>query len=211
MRCAVIIDHSKNKMSYQGHVWKMITSLTWNLPGRNKPKKLVMFEHTSNYIMQILGNNFCLFYKIVMSTLQESLYRDRDVSSRPVGETCQGFVGSVHVSFRPQALRCTDGWLFLRNHSGIHWRRWGHLEYWFHTFCFLAFVTRLSDFILILFAEFFLYRIIFFVSGIIIMTLASSLSKSLVFYYSSAMAVGIILVILMVLFQVVCSFCTNCW
>ncbi|PSS14135.1 Nuclear envelope integral membrane protein [Actinidia chinensis var. chinensis] len=49
--------------------------------------------------------------------------------------------------------------------------------------------------------EFFLYRIIFLVLGIIIMTLASSLSKSLVFYYSSAMAVGIILVILMVLFQ----------
>lgn len=51
-------------------------------------------------------------------------------------------------------------------------------------------------------AEFFLYRIVFLVSGIIIMTMASSLSKSLVFYYSSAMAVGIILVILMVLFQV---------
>ncbi|KAE9449607.1 hypothetical protein C3L33_18500, partial [Rhododendron williamsianum] len=45
--------------------------------------------------------------------------------------------------------------------------------------------------------EFFLYRIVFLVSGIIIMTMASSLSKSLVFYYSSAMAVGIILVILM--------------
>ncbi|KAF5958397.1 hypothetical protein HYC85_005622 [Camellia sinensis] len=50
--------------------------------------------------------------------------------------------------------------------------------------------------------EFFSYRIIFLVLGIIIMTLASSLSNSLVFYYSSAMAVGIILVILVVLFQV---------
>ncbi|KAK9231350.1 hypothetical protein WN943_021583 [Citrus x changshan-huyou] len=49
--------------------------------------------------------------------------------------------------------------------------------------------------------EFFLYRIVFFILGIILMTLASSLSKSLVFYYGSAMAVGIILVILMVLFQ----------
>ncbi|GMP31242.1 hypothetical protein CsSME_00005539 [Camellia sinensis var. sinensis] len=49
--------------------------------------------------------------------------------------------------------------------------------------------------------EFFSYRIIFLVLGIIIMTLASSLSNSLVFYYSSAMAVGIILVILVVLFQ----------
>ncbi|KAH9663969.1 transmembrane protein (DUF2215) [Citrus sinensis] len=50
--------------------------------------------------------------------------------------------------------------------------------------------------------EFFFYRIVFFILGIILMTLASSLSKSLVFYYGSAMAVGIILVILMVLFQI---------
>ncbi|XP_028119555.1 uncharacterized protein LOC114317053 isoform X2 [Camellia sinensis] len=51
--------------------------------------------------------------------------------------------------------------------------------------------------------EFFSYRVIFLVLGIINMTLASSLSKSLVFYYSSAMAVGIILVISVILFQVV--------
>ncbi|KAH7520311.1 hypothetical protein FEM48_Zijuj08G0130600 [Ziziphus jujuba var. spinosa] len=49
--------------------------------------------------------------------------------------------------------------------------------------------------------EFFLYRVIFFIVGIVMMSLASSLSKSLVFYYSSAMAIGVILVILMVLFQ----------
>ncbi|THF96068.1 hypothetical protein TEA_023466 [Camellia sinensis var. sinensis] len=49
--------------------------------------------------------------------------------------------------------------------------------------------------------EFFSYRVIFLVLGIINMTLASSLSKSLVFYYSSAMAVGIILVISVILFQ----------
>ncbi|CAL5372732.1 unnamed protein product [Camellia sinensis] len=49
--------------------------------------------------------------------------------------------------------------------------------------------------------EFFSYRIMFLVLGIIITTLASSVSNSLVFYYSSAMAVGIILVILVVLFQ----------
>ncbi|OMP01803.1 hypothetical protein COLO4_11588 [Corchorus olitorius] len=49
--------------------------------------------------------------------------------------------------------------------------------------------------------EFFLYRIIFLISGIVLLSLASSLSQSLVFYYSSAMAVGVILVILIVLFQ----------
>ncbi|XP_044483123.1 uncharacterized protein LOC123209271 [Mangifera indica] len=49
--------------------------------------------------------------------------------------------------------------------------------------------------------EFFLYRIIFLILGIILLSIASTLSKSLVFYYGSAMAVGVILVILVVLFQ----------
>ncbi|KAK4843882.1 hypothetical protein QYF36_013905 [Acer negundo] len=49
--------------------------------------------------------------------------------------------------------------------------------------------------------EFFLYRIIFLVLGIILWSLASTLSKSLAFYYGSAMSVGVILVILVVLFQ----------
>ncbi|KAF8410241.1 hypothetical protein HHK36_002765 [Tetracentron sinense] len=49
--------------------------------------------------------------------------------------------------------------------------------------------------------EFLLYRVLFLIMGIIMMMLAPSLSKSIVFYYSSAMAVGVILVILMVLFQ----------
>ncbi|CAN4122335.1 unnamed protein product [Withania somnifera] len=47
----------------------------------------------------------------------------------------------------------------------------------------------------------FLYRVMFLVLGILLFTLASFLSKSLVFYYGGAMAVGILLVILMVLFQ----------
>ncbi|BFG35781.1 hypothetical protein CerSpe_220550 [Prunus speciosa] len=49
--------------------------------------------------------------------------------------------------------------------------------------------------------EFFRYRLIFLILGIIIMSLASLLSKSLVFYYSSGMAIGVVLVILIVLFQ----------
>lgn len=55
----------------------------------------------------------------------------------------------------------------------------------------------------IYFAEFFLYRIVFLVLGIVMLMLAFFLSKSLVFYYSIAMAIGVLLVILMVLFQVV--------
>lgn len=49
--------------------------------------------------------------------------------------------------------------------------------------------------------EFFFYRILFLVFGVVLMSLASVLSKSLVFYYSGAMATGVFLVILMVLFQ----------
>ncbi|CAN4123659.1 unnamed protein product [Withania somnifera] len=47
----------------------------------------------------------------------------------------------------------------------------------------------------------FFYRVMFLVLGILLFTMASFLSKSLVFYYGGAMAVGILLVILMVLFQ----------
>ncbi|XP_073156167.1 uncharacterized protein [Henckelia pumila] len=49
--------------------------------------------------------------------------------------------------------------------------------------------------------EFFLYRVIFLFWGILMMALASWLSESLIFYYSGAMAVGVFLVALMVLFQ----------
>ncbi|RDX95073.1 hypothetical protein CR513_22451, partial [Mucuna pruriens] len=49
--------------------------------------------------------------------------------------------------------------------------------------------------------EFFVYRVVLLTSGIILMSLASFISKSLAFYYSSAMAVGIILVILIILYQ----------
>ncbi|ESW28697.1 hypothetical protein PHAVU_002G010100 [Phaseolus vulgaris] len=49
--------------------------------------------------------------------------------------------------------------------------------------------------------EFFVYRIVLLILGITLMSLASFISKSLVFYYSSAMAVGIILVVLIILYQ----------
>ncbi|KAI4385269.1 hypothetical protein MLD38_003316 [Melastoma candidum] len=49
--------------------------------------------------------------------------------------------------------------------------------------------------------ELFQYRIVLLVLGLVLLTFAPLLSKSLIFYYSSAMAVGIILVILIVLFQ----------
>ncbi|KAK6258669.1 NEMP family - like 1 [Theobroma cacao] len=49
--------------------------------------------------------------------------------------------------------------------------------------------------------EFFLYRVIFLILGIVLLSSASTLSQSLVFYYGSAMAVGVILVVLIVLFQ----------
>lgn len=42
---------------------------------------------------------------------------------------------------------------------------------------------------------------VFLVVGMVLMSLARVLSESIVFYYGSAMTVGIILVILMILFQ----------
>lgn len=49
--------------------------------------------------------------------------------------------------------------------------------------------------------EFSMYRIVFLILGAVLLALASTLSQSLAFYYSSAMAVGIMLVVLLVLFQ----------
>ncbi|XP_022149433.1 uncharacterized protein LOC111017862 [Momordica charantia] len=49
--------------------------------------------------------------------------------------------------------------------------------------------------------EFFLYRIIFLILGTVLMSSASILGKSLVFYYGSAMVIGVLLIVLMILFQ----------
>ncbi|XP_020230410.1 uncharacterized protein LOC109811161 isoform X2 [Cajanus cajan] len=49
--------------------------------------------------------------------------------------------------------------------------------------------------------EFFVYRLVLLTLGIILMSLASFISQSLAFYYSSAMAIGIILVVLIILYQ----------
>lgn len=51
-------------------------------------------------------------------------------------------------------------------------------------------------------AEFSYSRIIFLISGTALMTIAWALSQSLIFYYGSAMALGVLLVILMILYQV---------
>ena len=54
-----------------------------------------------------------------------------------------------------------------------------------------------------------MYRIVFLILGAVLLASASTLSQSLAFYYSSAMAVGIMLVVLLVLFQVALSCCVN--
>jgi len=96
--------------------------------------------------------------------------------------------------------------------------------FFFHLDCTLFFRSNVSSFLylaiccfflfLTLFfcsAGFFLYRVIFLILGVVMLSIASSLSKSLVFYYSSAMAIGIILVILVVLFQVMYFSCLHSW
>ena len=54
-----------------------------------------------------------------------------------------------------------------------------------------------------------MYRIVFLILGAVLLASASVLSQSLAFYYSSAMAVGIMLVVPLVLFQVALSCCVN--
>ncbi|XP_041002242.1 nuclear envelope integral membrane protein 1 isoform X2 [Juglans microcarpa x Juglans regia] len=49
--------------------------------------------------------------------------------------------------------------------------------------------------------ELFSYRITCLILGIVLMSLSSSLSNSLIFYYGSAISIGVILVILIILFQ----------
>ncbi|KAL8234584.1 hypothetical protein R6Q59_020684 [Mikania micrantha] len=49
--------------------------------------------------------------------------------------------------------------------------------------------------------EFYLYRVIFLILGITMMTFASSLSNSLATYYGGAMTLGVLLVVLVILFQ----------
>ncbi|XP_010444620.1 PREDICTED: uncharacterized protein LOC104727260 [Camelina sativa] len=49
--------------------------------------------------------------------------------------------------------------------------------------------------------ELYMHRLVFLIVGAVFLASASTLSQSLVFYYGSAMAVGIILVVLLVLFQ----------
>lgn len=52
-------------------------------------------------------------------------------------------------------------------------------------------------------SELLFHRVFFLVMGLVMMVAAHALSESVVFYYGSFMTVGIILVILMVLFQVI--------
>ncbi|KAL5556779.1 hypothetical protein UlMin_039015 [Ulmus minor] len=49
--------------------------------------------------------------------------------------------------------------------------------------------------------DFFVHRIILLAFGIVMMSMASFLSKSLVFYYGSAMVIGVVLVVTVVLYQ----------
>lgn len=76
------------------------------------------------------------------------------------------------------------------------------LAYLFYSYSLHIILVFIIFTLYLMFAERSAYRILFLVSGIVLMSVASWLSNSLVFYYSGAMAIGIILLILVVLFQV---------
>ncbi|PKU59256.1 hypothetical protein MA16_Dca021678 [Dendrobium catenatum] len=72
-------------------------------------------------------------------------------------------------------------------------------------FVFILFLEERTDFGTVYLygvAEFLPHRVVFLVLGFSIMLMADYLSESITFYYGSAMTIGIILVILMVLYQV---------
>jgi hypothetical protein len=51
------------------------------------------------------------------------------------------------------------------------------------------------------FAEFFIYRIVFLIMGIVLLSLASRLSKSVAFYYIGAMSIGIVILVTLIINQ----------
>ncbi|CAM0873581.1 unnamed protein product [Alopecurus aequalis] len=61
--------------------------------------------------------------------------------------------------------------------------------------------TEEGTFFVFVFAEFLLHRVVFLVLGVVLMTVAHTLSQSVVFYYGGAMTIGIFLVVLIILFQ----------
>jgi hypothetical protein len=61
---------------------------------------------------------------------------------------------------------------------------------------------RIRASVYVVFAEFLLHRVVFLVLGMVLMTVAHTLSQSVVFYYGGAMTIGIFLVVLIILFQV---------
>jgi len=60
------------------------------------------------------------------------------------------------------------------------------------------------------FPEFLFHRLVFLVLGLFMMLTARVLSESVVFYYGSFMTIGVILVILMILFQVMSCIFGGC-
>jgi hypothetical protein len=50
--------------------------------------------------------------------------------------------------------------------------------------------------------EFFIYRIVFLIMGIVLLSLASRLSKSVAFYYIGAMSIGIVILVTLIINQV---------
>ena len=70
--------------------------------------------------------------------------------------------------------------------------------------CFLhCKISVMQESFVVVYAEFLLHRVVFFVLGLVLMAVAHTLSESVVFYYGGAMTIGIFLVILIILFQVI--------
>ncbi|KAJ4844183.1 hypothetical protein Tsubulata_000845 [Turnera subulata] len=159
-----------------------------NSPGA-KPGSVVLCERVHIHGLSRLHN-----LKKYSNSLKLNLSRSSSFLRRPAVEVCFHMNKSLGIGMCPQAMWEKVG-------KGGSWVR--AMSPFGHKLLDIR-IGGLSPETLELQTEeeFFLYRVVFLIFGVILLCVASSLSKSLVFYYSSAMAIGIILVILVILFQV---------
>ncbi|KAL3583382.1 hypothetical protein D5086_014443 [Populus alba] len=158
-----------------------------NSPG-TKPGTWVLCERVDVHGFRRLKNLNKFFH-----SLKLKIPPSNSTLRRPDVEVCFHRNASRAIGMCPQGE-------WEKVDKGVSWVR--AMSPYAHKFLDIRMVGSSSETLELSLEEgFFLYRVIFLILGVVMLSIASSLSKSLVFYYSSAMAIGIILVILVVLFQ----------
>lgn len=103
-----------------------------------------------------------------------------------------------------QAPWCKSSWLIHGHSESVYCKRWFLLSTFNITRMFPSKWFTVLTFInsVLCFAEWLMYRYVFLILGTILLTYASTLSRSYAFYYVTTFSVGLILVGLLLCFQV---------